>query len=261
MHTSPIKTLFHHRDLLSAWTMRVIRARYQQSILGGLWAVLQPVATVTIFTTVFSLILKVDTGDIPYVVFSYTALVPWMLFSASITDMSESIVSNMNLVGKIFFPRDILVISVMMARLLDFFIAYGLLIVLMVYFSIPIFMVTWLFLPVILLVQLALALGLGLILAALNAFYRDVKHVVILLLQVWLYVTPIIYPVNLVPERFQSIYFLNPMAGVVEGYRAIMLYGSIPDDRFLISASVALVVLLAGYWFFKRVEHRFADII
>ena len=261
MESSSISTLYHHRDLLAAWTMRIIRARYQQSILGGLWAIVQPVATVAIFTTVFSLILKVDTQNIPYVVFSYTALVPWMLFSTSITDMAESIVSNMNLVAKIFFPRDILVISALLARLLDFIIAYGLLVFLMVFYKIPVFQVTWLFLPVILLVQLAMALGIGLVLSALNAFYRDVKHLVTLILQIWLYATPIIYPVNLVPERLRPYYFLNPMAGVVEGYRAIMLHGVLPDERFLLSASVAVVFLLAGYWFFKRVEHRFADII
>ena len=261
MLTSPFTILYHHRELLVAWTMRVIRARYQQSLLGGLWAIVQPVATVAIFTTVFSIILKVETGNIPYVIFAYSALVPWMLFSSSIIDMSESIVTNMNLIGKIYFPRDILVIAALLARLMDFLIAYTLLILLMTYFKIPIFQITWLFLPVLLLVQLSLALGLGLILAALNAFYRDIKHLVTLVLQLWLYATPIIYPVDRVPEAVRPFYFLNPMAGVIEGYRAVMIHGRLPDANLLISALTALIILIIGYWVFKRVEQRFADII
>lgn len=261
MITSPFSILYHHRELLVAWTMRVIRARYQQSILGGLWAIVQPVATVAIFTTVFSIILKIETGNIPYVIFAYSALVPWMLFSSSITDMAESIVTNMNLIGKIYFPRDILVIAALLARLMDFFIAYTLLILLMLFYKLPIFQVTWLFLPILLLVQLSLALGLGLFLAALNAFYRDIKHLVTLILQLWLYATPIIYPVDRVPEAVKPFYFLNPMAGVIEGYRAIMIHGRLPDTTLLISAVTAVIILVFGYWVFKRVEQRFADII
>lgn len=261
MSASTLSNLYTHRELLWAWTMRVIRARYQQSILGGLWAIAQPVATVAIFTAVFSFILKVDTQGVPYPVFSYTAMVPWLLFSTSITDMAESIVGNMNLVAKIYFPRDILVIAAMLARVLDFLIASLVLVILMVAFSLPVFQVQWLFLPVILLVQLALALGIGLMLAALNAFYRDVRHLVALLLQLWLYATPIIYPVSLVPERLRPYYFINPMAGVIEAYRAVLLYGQMPGNEFYISAAVALIVLLLGYSLFKRVEHRFADIV
>jgi lipopolysaccharide transport system permease protein len=175
--------------------------------------------------------------------------------------MAESIVGNMNLVAKIYFPRDILVIAAMLARVLDFLIASLVLVVLMVAFSLPVFQVQWLFLPVILLVQLALALGIGLMLAALNAFYRDVRHLVALLLQLWLYATPIIYPVSLVPERLRPYYFINPMAGVIEAYRAVLLYGQMPGNEFYISAAVALIVLLLGYSLFKRVEHRFADIV
>lgn len=261
MQITSLRSLINHRELLLAWTMRIIRARYQQSILGGLWAIAQPVATVAIFTAVFSLILKVDTQGIPYPVFSYTAMVPWLLFSTSLTDMADSIVGNMNLVAKIYFPRDVLVIAAMLARLLDFLIAYAVLVVLMVIYQQPVFQASWLFLPVILLVQLGLALGVGLILAAVNAFYRDVKHMVALLLQLWMYATPIIYPINLIPEWLRPYYFLNPMAGVIEAYRAVMLYGRLPGIEFLNSALVASLMLIAGYVIFKRVEHRFADIV
>ncbi len=250
-----------YKDLLFAWTSRILKARYQQSVLGGFWAILQPLATVLIFTTVFSFFLKVDTGDIPYIVFSYTAMVPWILFSSSINDMVKSIVQNMNLVSKIYFPREILVVSALLARVVDFFIAYILLIILMIIFQIQIQLLIWLFLPVIILVELAFALGIGLIAAALNAFYRDIRHLFVLLLQLWLYATPIIYPVSFVPEKWQVLYQLNPMVGIIEAYRAVMLHGSLPDTSFLVSALIAIFVLVIGYLFFKKVEIHFADII
>ncbi len=261
MENGSLKELISHRDLLNAWTMRIIRARYQQSILGGLWAILQPVATVAIFTTVFSLFLKVDTQGFPYAVFAYSALVPWMLFSTSITDMVDSIVSNMNLVAKIYFPREVLVIAAMLARLIDFVIAYSLLIFLMIFYDLPVFQISWAFLPLILLVQISLAVGIGFFAAALNAFYRDVKHLAALGLQLWLYATPIIYPSSLVPESLRPFYYLNPMAGVIESYRSVILNGGSVTAEFWISALISAVVLLVGYTFFKRVEYRFADII
>jgi lipopolysaccharide transport system permease protein len=261
MQMTSIKALINQRDLLTAWTMRIIRARYQQSILGGLWAVMQPAAMVVIFTTVFSYFIRVDTSGVPYVVFSYTALVPWLLFSASLSDMVESIVGNMNLVAKIYFPREIVVIAAMLARLLDFLIAFSVLIILMLFYRIPIFTASWLLLPGVILVQLALTLGLGLIGAGLNVFYRDIRHLVTLGLQLWLYATPIIYPVSMVPERFRSLYFLNPMAGAIEAYRAILIHQSYPDSTLGLSAVSAVIILVIGYWFFKRVEYKFADVI
>jgi lipopolysaccharide transport system permease protein len=261
MSSIPVPELYKHRDLLAAWSMRIIRARYQQSVLGGLWAILQPLATVTIFSIIFSYFIPVDTGNIPYPIFSYTAMVPWLLFSTSLADMVESVVTNMNIVGKIFFPREILVIAALLARTLDFFIAYTLLIVLMLYYGMPVFQMSWLYMPLILFVQMALALGLGLIGAALNVFYRDVRHLITLIIQLWFYATPIIYPITVVPEQFQTLYFLNPMAGVIEAYRSVMLYGTAPDNTFILSSVVAFVILLVGYWFFKRVEFKFADVI
>lgn len=256
----PVVALFHYRDLLIAWTVRILRARYQQSILGGLWALAQPVATVVILTTVFSRFLRVDTGDVPYLVFSYSALVPWLLFSTSVTDMTDSVVSNMNLVGKIYFPRDLLVVATLLARLVDFGIAYSLVLVLMLYFRLPV-QVNVLVLPVILMIQLMLVLGLGLLGAALNVFYRDIKHILTLLLQLWFYATPIIYPVSLVPEQLRLFYYLNPMAGIVEGYRSVLLQGAWPGPSLYLSALVALVVLGLGYGVFKRLEHQFSDVI
>lgn len=261
MRIVAFKTLYMHRDLLLAWTLRTVRARYQQSILGGLWAILQPAATVAIFTVIFTLFIPVDTGDVPYLVFSYTAMVPWTLFTASVTDMVDSLATNRTLVSKIYFPRAILPIAALLARLLDFGIAAGVLLLMMLYYGIPLFTRNWLYLPVILATQLALALGLGLAGAALNAFYRDFKHLFALGLQLWLYATPIIYPVSLVPERLRPFYYLNPMAGAIEAYRAVLLYEALPRSYLFTSALTAVAILVVGYWLFRRVEPQFADVV
>ena len=262
MQISGIKSLFSdHRDLLLAWASRIIRARYQQSILGGLWAIIQPLSMVIIFTVIFTMFIPVDTGDVPYVIFAYTAMVPWALFAGSLNEMVYSLVGNMNLVSKIYFPREILPIAVLMARLLDAVIAFTLLVIIMIFYGMPVFTFNWIFLPVILLIQLVFVLGLGLFGAALNVFYRDITHVVALGLQMWLYATPIIYPVSVVPERFETIYFLNPMAGIIESYRAVILDGAMPSPYLWLSAVIGAVVLVFGYWIFKRLEFQFADVV
>jgi lipopolysaccharide transport system permease protein len=261
MRFSLSRHYYAYYDLLSAWTLRTLRARYQQSILGGLWAIIQPVAVVAIFTIIFTLFIPVDTGGIPYAVFSYTAMVPWTLFAASLTDMVDSLTLNMNLVSKIYFPREILPVAAMLARLLDFFIASAILVVLIMYYRMPLFIGGLLLFPVIVVIQLILALGLGLAGSALNVFYRDVRHLVSLGLQLWLYATPIIYPVTLVPQHLRFLYFLNPMAGVIESYRDILLYGRLPGSYLIISGLLAIVIFLIGFGFFKRVESQFADII
>jgi lipopolysaccharide transport system permease protein len=247
--------------LLWAWTGRTIRGRYQQSILGWFWAIVQPAALVAVYTVIFTRFVPVDTGEMPYIIFSYVALVPWTLFASSLADMSNSLVQNMNLVTKIYFPREVLPIAAMLARLLDFGVAAGLLVILIVVYRVPIFPMGWLFLPLILAIQLALALGLGLTGAALNVFTRDVQPLLALIIQLWFYASPIIYPVSLVPERFRPLYFLNPMAGILEGYRDVLLNGRLPGAYLVPSAAISLVVFVIGYWFFKRVEFLFADII
>lgn len=261
MIATQIKTFIQHRELLFAWTMRIIRARYQQSILGGLWAVLQPIAMITIFTAVFSYFIRVDTGNTPYAVFAYTAMVPWMLFSTGIADMVESITGNMNLVSKIYFPREMLVISSLLARVLDFIIAYSVLIILMLIYQVPIFLASWAFLPLILFVQFAISLGIGLLGAAVNVFYRDIRLMISLIIQIWFYATPIVYPISLVPENIRPYYFINPMVGIIQSYRNVMIDGSAPPSEFIISAMIAIIVLAVGYWLFKRLEIQFADII
>lgn len=261
---SSFQQLYFRRDLIWSWAYRIVRARYQQSLLGGLWAIIQPAVMVIIFSVIFTVFVPVDTKGTPYMVFSYVAMVPWTLFSSSFSDMVESLVGNMNLVSKIYFPREILPISSLLARLVDFAIAFCVIIILIIYFQMKVYFLGWLLLPVILLIQILLALGLGFLGAALNVFYRDVRHLITLGLQLWFYASPIIYPVSTVKEHlgaYYYLYFLNPMAGVLEAYRSVILYQQLPGAYIFLSSGVALLLFLVGYWFFKRVEFQFADVI
>jgi lipopolysaccharide transport system permease protein len=248
-------------DLLWSWTSRNIRARYQQSILGWLWAIAQPAAQVGIFTIVFTQFVPIDTGGIPYPVFSYAAVVPWTLMAAALPDMTNSIVANMSLVTKIYFPREVLPIASLLARLLDYAIAMILLIFLLIFFRVPVFPMGLLFLPVILLTQILLMIGLGLATAALNVFFRDVLSLVSLGLQLWFYASPIIYPVSLIPPQFQFLYYLNPMAGILSAYRDVLLEGRLPGVYLLSAFVLSLLIFGFGYWLFKRLEYQFADIV
>jgi lipopolysaccharide transport system permease protein len=255
------RALYRAKDLLSSWTLRNLRARYQQSALGWLWAVFQPAAQVFIFTVIFTRFVPVDTGDIPYPVFSYVALVPWTLLATSLPDMAQSLIANMNLVTKIYFPREILPIAALMARLMDFGIAALLFVFLMIIYRVPFIPSSIIYLPVIILAQLLLILGLGLASAAANVFFRDVQSLLTLTVQLWFYASPIIYPISMVPARLRGLYYVNPMAGVIEGYRDILLHGRVPGNYLWISFGVSFFIFLIGYWFFKRVEFQFADIV
>ena len=255
------RQLFRSRDLIWSWTIRTLRGRYQQSALGWLWAIVQPVATVAIFWVVFTRIVPVDTAGKPYLLFAYAAVVPWTLLASSITDMAGSLVLNMNLVGKIYFPREALPIAALLARLADFGISLILLVVMIVVYQIPVSPDGLLYLPLVLLIQLALILGLGIGSAALNVFYRDVDPLLKLITQIWFYASPILYPVSLVPREWEWLYFLNPMAGIIAAYRDVLVNNTPPGDYLLQSAVVSFVILFLGYWFFKRVEFQFADIV
>lgn len=253
--------LIQASDLLRAWTGRTIRGRYQQSALGWLWALVQPIASVALMTIVFTQFVPIDTGDIPYPVFSYIAVVPWTFFASSVTDMTGSLIANMGLVTKIYFPREVLPISAMLARLMDFGIALSLLLVLLIVYRVSFNPAVWLFLPLILGIQMMLIIGIGLITSAANVFFRDVQSLLVLGIQLWFYATPIIYPVSMVPEQLRTVYFLNPMAGVIVAYRDVVLAGEAPGLYLVPSALVSIVLLSGGIWFFRRVEYMFADIV
>lgn len=257
----PLLPVLRSKDLLLAWTNRTIRGRYQQSILGWLWAIVQPIASVAIFSIIFTRFVPVDTGPIPYPVFSYVAVAPWAFFSSSLLDMTASLVTNISLVTKVYFPREVLPVSAMLARLMDFGVSALVMVLLLVLYRVPVEISTLVYLPLVLAVQIMLILGIGLITSAANVFYRDVQPLLTLLIQLWFYASPIIYPVTFVPERYRTLYFLNPMAGILESYRDILLRQSAPNISLLISAVEALALLAIGYWIFKKVEHQFADIV
>ncbi|MFV2044247.1 MAG: ABC transporter permease, partial [Anaerolineales bacterium] len=248
-------------DLVLEWTRRTIRARYQQSLLGWLWAIVQPVASVAMFTVIFTLFIPIDTGGIPYPVFSYVGIIVWTLLASALTDMTDSLVQNMTLITKIFFPRSALPAAAMLARVVDFAIGSLLLGLLMIGFNLPVNPAAMLFLPLIFATQIALILGIGLGAAALNVFFRDVQPVMKLGLQLWFYASPIIYPVTAVPDSLKRFYYLNPMAGLIESYRDVLIEGVRPGQYLQISAATSLVILAIGYFVFRRLEPRFADII
>jgi lipopolysaccharide transport system permease protein len=256
-----LKDLWEYRELLYFLVWRDIKVRYKQTALGAAWAVLQPLLTMLVFTVFFGRLAKVPSDGIPYPVFSYTALLPWQLFAFAVSESSQSLVSNKNLLTKVYFPRLIVPMASVLAGLVDFAIAFLLLIVLMVVYHVtPSMAIAWL--PVFLLMTIATALCVGLWLSALNVKFRDVRYLIPFLTQFWMYATPVAYPSSLIPEPWREWYGLNPMAGVVEGFRWALL-GKAGNPGLLVWVSVVAVVLLltGGLYYFRRTEATFADIV
>lgn len=256
-----LQTLYKYRDMLWIWTTREIKVRYKQSFLGGAWAILQPLSLTIIFTVVFSIFVRVPTDDIPYPIFSYTALLPWTFFASSISFAVPSLVANLNLVTKVYFPREILPIASVGAGFFDYLVASTIFLGLLVFYQIPL---TWTFLWIglLIVIQIIFTFGVVLIGAAFNVFYRDVRFVISLGIQLWMYATPIIYPTSLVPEYLKPFYMLNPMAGLIESYRRVILLGQAPLlSQIGPAVIIAVVVCLGGYYYFKRLEWQFADVI
>ncbi|MAT99386.1 MAG: hypothetical protein CL608_19780 [Anaerolineaceae bacterium] len=258
-----VQNLYHFRELIGMWAFREIRVRYKQSILGAAWAVLQPLALMLIFTFVFSKIARIPTDE-PYPIFSYTALLPWQLLATSISFGVNSLINNMNLVTKTYFPREVLPLGVIGAALFDYLIASSIFVLLLIYYEIPV-TIHFLWIPVFIVIQVFLMLGVSLIGAALTVFYRDVRFVVPLGIQLWMYATPIIYPLELVDQsipQFRTLYALNPMVGIVESYRNVILRGVPPNYTDLgIAAAVSVVLFIVAYIVFKRLEVLFNDLI
>ncbi len=256
-----LKELWHYRELIYFLTWRDIKVRYKQAVLGIAWSVLQPVLTTAIMTVVFGVLLKVESDGLPYPVFALSALLPWHLFQLSLQKSSISLVGNANLLTKVYFPRVIIPFSSVLAALVDFVISLILLFITMAIYRLPLtWNVLWV-LPLTLLTVLA-ALAVGLWLSALNVQYRDVQQMVPFLIQIWMYATPIVYPITTIPEgTFRYIYSLNPMVGVVQGFRWAFFGGSPPDMTLLISSLAVLVLLITGLFFFRRMEKTFADVV
>lgn len=258
---SHVKELYRYRDLLFSLAIRDIKVRYRQTLLGVAWAVLQPLAFMTIFTLIFGKFGKVSSDGTPYPLFSYTGLVPWTFFATGLTLAVNSIAGNMNLVKKIYFPREVFPIGVILAALVDFCIAAALTGGLLAIYRFPVSaQLVWL--PWLVGVEVAFLISVALLASALNVFYRDIKYIVPLLVQLGLFVTPVIYSASRVPEHLRSWYFLNPMAVVIDGIRRIILHGQAPElQPLLVSTAMVAVLGLAAYTYFKRVEVKFADLI
>jgi len=256
-----LRDLWLHRELVLFMTWRDLKVRYKQTLLGAGWAILQPFLTMVVFSIFFGRLAGVPSDDVPYPIFSFTALIPWTLFSKALQDASRSLVASSHMITKIYFPRMILPLSSVLAGVVDFLIAFAVLVGMMVFYRIYPTSQVWT-LPLFLLLTLVTAVGVGLWLSALNVMYRDVGYILPFLTQVWLFLTPIAYPTSIVPPQWQALYAVNPMTGVVEGFRwALLGTGQPPGLMTGVSALVAVALLVSGMFYFRRIERRFADMV
>jgi len=257
-----LRDLWVYRELVVFMIWRQLKVRYKQTALGALWAIIQPLMTMIVFNFIFGNVAKVPTDNIPYPIFSYTALLPWGLFTTALNQASRSLTTNQNMVTKIYFPRLVLPISSVLAGLVDFAIAFVILVGLMFYYGVtPAWNVLWT-LPLFLLLSIVAALGVSLWLSAINVQYRDVNYALPFLTQFWLFITPVAYSASVISDKWQLVYSLNPMAGVVNGFRwALLGAGNGPDLALWISVGISLVILVSGLFYFRNMERTFADTI
>jgi lipopolysaccharide transport system permease protein len=253
--------LWEYRELLFFFVWRDIKVRYKQTLLGGAWAIIQPLFTMVVFSLFFGRLAKIPSDNVPYPIFSYAALVPWTFFAAGLTQSAASVVGSAQLIKKVYFPRLVVPVAAVLSELLDFVLAFSLLLVMMAYYGIaPNAHVIWL--PLFALLAVASALGVGLWLSALNVKYRDVRYVVPFVVQVWMFATPIAYPSSLLPEKWRLLYGLNPMVGVIEGFRwGLLGTETQPGPMFAVSAFAASVILITGAFRFRQMEREFADVV
>jgi lipopolysaccharide transport system permease protein len=254
------KELWAYRELLYVLTMRDIKVRYKQTVLGFAWAIIQPVMLMVVFSIFFGRLAQMPSDGFPYPIFVYAALLPWTFFSNSVTNSANSLVGSAHLVSKVYFPRLIIPLSSVGSGFVDFVIAAAILLLLMIYYG-----VSWtpnlLMAPILVAGVIFTALGVGTALAALNVAYRDFRYVIPFLVQFWMFATPVVYPASIVPQEWQWAVFLNPMAGVIEGFRATFLGRPFDIPGMLVSLAIAAILFGAGIAYFEQVERRFADII
>ena len=257
-----LRDIWVYRELVFFMIWRDIKVRYKQTMLGATWAVIQPVMTMLVFTFIFGSVAKVPTDGIPYPIFSYTALLPWGLFVTALNQASRSLTSNHNMITKVYFPRLVLPMASVLAGLVDFAIAFVIMLGMMWYFDVtPTLSVLWT-LPLFLLLAIITALGVALWLSAINVKYRDVNYALPFLTQFWLFITPVAYSANVISEKWQLVYSLNPMAGVVNGFRwALLGAGNGPDAALWVSVGISVLVLVSGLFYFRNMERTFADTI
>jgi lipopolysaccharide transport system permease protein len=264
-----LKDLWAYRELIFFLIWRDIKVRYKQTLLGASWAVIQPVFQMVIYTLLFGNLAQLDAEGNPYPIFNFTALLPWGLFQKALNDAGRSLVSNRNMITKVYFPRLVIPVSSVVSGVVDFAIGFCVLIGMIVYFhnmpgsgyqfalNVP----GLLMLPFFILFALLTALGFSLWLSAMNVIYRDIAHVLPFITQMWFFITPIVYSSTVIPEKWRFLYALNPMVGVVDGFRWALLGKSAPEATVWISVLVTIVVLVSGLYYFRRMERTFADTI
>jgi len=255
-----LKEIWQYKDLLYFLTVRGIKAKYPQSVLGIGWAIIQPLFQTLIFTVIFGNLAKMSSDGVPYILFSFTAMVPWNYFSNILTNSSSSLVQNRAMLSKVYFPRLVLPVSAVIAKLLDFVIAFVVLIIFLIYYRFapgP----DLIYLPLLLLILIMSSLGIGLILSAMAVQYRDVNYAMSFLVRLLLYSVPVVYSISIIPEKYLYLYALNPMVGVIEGMRSIFLSTHpMPWDLIAIGSGVSVTLLIFGAFYFKRMEKSFADV-
>jgi lipopolysaccharide transport system permease protein len=268
LHISPpkkwipvnLRELWNYRELLYSFTWRDVKIRYKQTALGFLWAIIQPLFMMLIFTVFFGRLAKIPSDGIPYPLFVLAALLPWTLFAEGITRSTSSMITNANIMTKVYFPRLIMPLSGILSPLVDFVFSFSILIVMMaLYGFIPTLNI--IFLPLFILLALATSLGIGLWLSALNVQYRDFQYTIPFLIQLGLFASPVVYPASLVPESVRFLYGLNPMAGVIEGFRWALLGTEMPGAMILVSVGMVVILLVSGAFYFRKMEQYYADVV
>jgi lipopolysaccharide transport system permease protein len=252
--------IWQYRELLYFFVWRDVKIRYKQTALGFLWAIIQPLFLMVVFTLFFGGLAKIPSEGIPYPLFSFAALIPWTLFAEGLTRSTTSMVSNANIMTKVYFPRLIMPISGILSPLVDFTIAFIILILMMAYYGfVP--TIAIILLPLFIILAIMTSLAVGLWLSALNVKYRDFQYTIPFLIQLWLFASPVVYPSSLLPAQLQVLYGLNPMAGVIEGFRWALLGTNPPGAMILVSVGVVVLLLVGGLLYFKRMEQYFADVV
>ena len=252
--------LWEYRELLYFFTWRDVKLRYKQTGLGIAWAIIQPLFLMVVFSLFFGGLAKIPSDGIPYPLFSLAALLPWTLFAEGMTRSTISMVSNAGIMTKVYFPRLIMPVASIMSPLVDFCVAFGILILMMAYYGfVP--TINIIFLPLLVIFAMMTSLAVGLWLSALNVKYRDFQYTVPFLIQIWMFASPVVYPASMVPEQFRFLYALNPMTGVIEGFRWALLGTNPPTTMIFISFVVVIVLLVSGVFYFRRMEQYFADIV
>lgn len=256
-----IKEFWQYRELFYFFIWRDVKVRYKQTVLGALWAVIQPFSTMIVFTIFFGKFAKMPSEGVPYPVFSYSALVPWTFFAGAVGNSGNSLIGNSDLLTKVYFPRFAIPASAALSGIVDFFIASLILFGIMIFYHIP-FSWSLMFWPILVIPLIILSLGLGMVFSSLNVRYRDIKYTIPFIIQVLLFITPIIYPISILPERYQRLAALNPLTGIIEAFRSTVIPNKNVDFLLLaVSITVSLLIFLLGLAYFRKTEKEFADIV